>query len=74
VRMPIDQTLTEWPKEWWWGKIVWKKRGVVAGYEGPGFIRGYGYTKTLELRILVGHVIENGDGELHHIYSTEQLE
>jgi hypothetical protein len=70
----IDQKWSRWPEGYWWGKPVWKKRGVTAGYEGPGFIRGFGYTSNYELRLLVGHVIQNGQGELHHIYSEGQLE
>jgi hypothetical protein len=54
-----------------WGQPV---RRVKGGYRGPGRIRGWGRTEAGNHRVIVGHVIEGGEGELLHIYTPGEIE
>jgi len=54
-----------------WGDRVVK---TGTGYSGPGIVRGFALTERGDLRVLVAHVIGEGEGELLHVYTLNQLE
>lgn len=53
-----------------WGRPVRRAKG---SYKGPGRVRGWARTEAGQHRVIVGHVIEGGEGELLHIYSPLEI-
>jgi hypothetical protein len=53
-----------------YGAAVYK-RG--QGYSGPGVVRGMAQTLGGLMRVIVGHRLSNGTGELLHIYALDQV-